>query len=756
MAGSDARPLGKHQQGSVMMSLDGPLFDFMPETEPSTALAQQHWKVLSVEDDAGYQASLIFALESLEVLGRSVELLSASSAFEATQIIAHNPDISVILLDVVMEDDEAGLRLVGTIRDVIGNAEVRIILLTGQPGMAPRDDVMQRYDIDDYWCKSELTNDHLLTVITCNIRTWDHLTQLTRARQGLQMVIDASESISSKRDIASFTHAVLVEIGNILGVEQGGILCTLLQAQGPVEEAAILAATDDFRKFVGRSLRSLESSELHEAFQQAANRREHCFVNGYSLFYFSSSAIDQREYLVLIKTQRPLLSTEINLLQVFSENVSTGFTNVALYNRLTELAYSDPLLGIPNRNWLLRELGNMSQADRQQAELVVLEIDDFTDIGIAFGEPFCNDLLYCLYRQLVAALSPDSAIARIDRNSFALLATAEQHLDQAFFTRFLSEPLIIADSEHRIAATVTVVALSLQHNRKPDQILRLAESTVETAHRKKLGYLAYSPDFEQDIANRYALLSELRSALSGQQLTLELQPKVRLSDGALLGFEALARWKLPNGEPVSPGEFIPLAETSGLIGQLDQSILLQACQALHELKAAGIEVPIAVNVSSPELVQPRFFNRMLALIKDAGIRPDQLELEITETQAVEDYSRISPYLRKLIALGMGVSIDDFGIGYSSLSHVTDLAATTLKIDKSFIDRLGHSRADEQVVDMILRLGECFGFRIIAEGIETREQCRILQDRGCEQGQGYLFARPMPLPQAIEWARAQTA
>jgi EAL domain-containing protein (putative c-di-GMP-specific phosphodiesterase class I)/GGDEF domain-containing protein/CheY-like chemotaxis protein len=736
------------------MSLDGPLFDFIPETEPGTALASQQWKVLSVEDDAGYQASLTFALESLEVQGRSVQLLSASSAFEATQVIAHNPDISVILLDVVMEDDEAGLRLVGTIREVIGNAAVRIILLTGQPGMAPRDDVMQRYDIDDYWCKSELTNDHLLTVITCNIRTWDHLTQLTRARQGLQMVIDASESISSKRDIASFTHAVLTEIGHILGIEQGGILCTLLQTQSPIEEAAILAATDDFRKFVGRPLGSIESSELRGAFRQAASRREHCFINGYSLFYFSSKAVEQREYLVLIKTQRPLRETEINLLQVFSENISTGFTNVALYNRLTELAYSDPLLGIPNRNWLLRELGNMSQADRQQAELVVLEIDDFIDIGIAFGEPFCNDLLYCLYRQLVAALTPDSAIARIDRNSFALLTTAEQRLDQAFFTRFLSEPLVIADAEHRIAATVTVVALHLQQDRKPDQILRLAESTVEAAHRKKLGYLAYNPEFEQDIASRYALLSDLRSALSQQEFYLELQPKIRLSDGKLLGFEALARWKHPNGEQIPPSQFIPLAETSGLIGRLDQSILLQSCKALHALKAAGIEVPIAFNVSSPELIQPRFFNRMLALIQDAGIRPDQLELEITETQAVEDYTRISPYLRKLIALGMRVSIDDFGIGYSSLSHITDLAATTLKIDKSFIDRLGHSQADEQVVDMILRLGECFGFSIIAEGIETEEQRIALQSRGCLQGQGYLFARPMPLSQAIDWARSQ--
>lgn len=735
------------------MSPDGPLFDFKPEVETSAEPIQQCWKILSVEDDAGYQASLIFALDSLEVLGHGAELLCARSAFDAAQIIAHNPDISVILLDVVMEDDEAGLRLVRTIRDVIGNAEVRIILLTGQPGMAPRQDIMHRYDIDDYWCKSELTNDHLLTIITSNIRTWDHLTQLTRARQGLQMVIDASESISSKRDIASFTHAVLTEIGHILGIKQGGILCSLLRAQSATEDATILAATEEYKKLVGHPLKSIDSGELQQAFQQAATRREHCFFNGYSLFYFNSNVVEKHEYLVLIKTQRPLLNPELNLLQVFSENISTGFTNVALYNRLTELAYRDPLLGIPNRNWLLRELDNMPKHERQHAELIVLEIDDFTDIGITFGEPFCNELLYCLHRQLVAALSPGSIIARIDRNSFALLTTSEQSLDQAFFTQFLDQPLIIADSEHRVAATVTVVALHLQPDLKPDQVLRLAESTVETAHRRKLGYLAYTPGFEQDIANRYALLSDLRSALSQETLYLELQPKVHLADGRLLGFEALARWKHPNGLQIPPSEFIPLAETSGLIGQLDQLVLRQACRASHELKAAGIEVPIAFNLSSLDLIQPKFFSRMLRLIKDADIRPDQLDLEITETQAVADYNRISPYLRKLIDLGMHISIDDFGMGYSSLSHITDLAATTLKIDKSFVQRLGHSRADEQVIDMILRLGECFGFTIVAEGIETEQQRTALMNRGCQMGQGFLFARPMPLPQAIEWARA---
>lgn len=736
-------------------SSDGALFEFQPEPMPATTAGNTVWKVLSVEDDAGYQSALQFALRTLRVQERSIQLLTTQSAREAATVIAENPDISLILLDVVMEEDDAGLRLIGTIREVLGNATVRIILLTGQPGLAPRDDVMKRYDIDDYWCKSELTDEHLATIITSNLRTWDHITQLSRARQGLQMVIDASQAISSKRDFSSFVHSVLEEIGHIIGADEGGIICTPRTPDTPVQEAVIIAASGQFHRLAGQPVSAIEPVDLLAAFQQVAQQRQHLFLEGYSLFYFSSSDIDKREYLTLVKTNRPLAAAEINLLQVFCEHVSTAFANVALYNRLTELAYSDPLLGIHNRNWLLRELDNLTEHDQQSTLLAVLDIDDFSAIGITFGETFCDQLLIRLHEQLRTALPENALIARLDRDALAILAGKGKALDQQFFEHFLNQPLQIADGEHSIAATVAVVNLHCLNNLQGEQILRLAESMIETARKNKQNYTRYDARLEHEIANRYSLLSELRSAVTQGQLYVELQPKVRLADNKLVGFEALARWQKGN-ERVPPSQFIPLAETSGLIVKLDQLILRQTCHAIHVLQAAGINVPVSFNVSSFELLRPDYFTTLLNVIQDAHIEPHHLELEITETQAMREYTGISPYLRKLVELGMEVSIDDFGTGYSSLAHLTDLAASSLKIDRSFVSRLKPSGSDEQsdehVVEMILRLGTLFNFRIIAEGIETEFQRTKLLAMGCEIGQGYLFSHPMPLATALQWAQ----
>lgn len=730
------------------------LFNFKPEATSSVTADITTWKVLSVEDDAGYQLALQFAIRSLQVQGRSIQLLTTQSARDAATVIAENPDISLILLDVVMENDDAGLRLIGTIREVLGNATVRIILLTGQPGLAPREGVMKRYDIDDYWCKSELTDEHLATIITSNLRTWEHINQLKRARQGLQMVIDASQTISSKRDFSSFVHSVLEEIGRIIGVDEGGIICTPRSPDTPINDAIIIAASGSFRALTGQPVSAIEPAELLDTFQQVAYKRQHLFLDGYSLFYFSSSDIDKREYLTLVKVQRPLAPAEINLLQVFSEHVSSAFANVALYNRLTELAYSDPLLGIHNRNWLLRELDNLTTHDRQSTRLAVLDIDDFTAIGITFGETFCNQLIIRLHEQLRAALTENTLIARIDRDALAILVGDDKPLDNLFFEHFLNQPLQIADGEHSISATVAVVDLQSLADLQAEQILRLAESMIETARHKKQHYTFYDTRLEHEIANRYSLLSELRSAVTQKKLYVELQPKVRLADGKLVGFEALARWQKASGQMIPPSQFIPLAETSGLIVKLDQLILQQTCQAIHTLQAAGINVPVAFNVSSFELLRPDYFSTLLHLIREADIEPHQLELEITETQAMREYTSISPYLRKLVELGMEVSIDDFGTGYSSLAHLTDLPASSLKIDRSFVSRLEPSASDEHVVEMILRLGTLFNFKIVAEGIETEFQRTKLLAMGCEIGQGYLFSPPMPLAAALRWSQGR--
>ena len=198
-----------------------------------------------------------FSLKNLQVLGRPLQLLTAQSAAQAVTLIPQHPALSVILLDVVMEQDDAGLRLVHTIREVLGNATVRIIMLTGQPGMAPREDVMRRFDIDDYWCKSELTSDHLHTIITGNIRTWQQLTQLQQARQSLQLLIDASHSLYARHDLDSFAQGVLEEISQLLDHDNHGIVCTQYQPHEQLAGTTIIAASGAYRHYLGASVAAL-------------------------------------------------------------------------------------------------------------------------------------------------------------------------------------------------------------------------------------------------------------------------------------------------------------------------------------------------------------------------------------------------------------------------------------------------------------------------------------------------------------------
>lgn len=448
-----------------------------------------------------------------------------------------------------------------------------------------------------------------------------------------------------------------------------------------------------------------------------------------------------------MNTDSHLSENEIYLLQVFSENIRSGFTNVALYNRLSKLAYYDPLLGCHNRNWLIRELNGLSRQEVDSTHLVIISIDQFNEISISFGNAFCFEMLQAFYRLLCKKM-PYRLISRIGKDCLAVLAQDYDDIAPEFFEGLFAQPLQFGDAEHLISATVGVIKLSERPPKSGEETLDLTESLIAEAREYGSHYIRFTKDQDQQIAQRYAMLSGLREALRSDQLFIVLQPKVRLVDDQLMGFEALVRWRHPNGKLISPEQFIHIAETSGLIYELDSQVLKETCHATHQLHDAGIDVPIGFNVSSIELLHPGFFDRMIELFEQEHVELSHLDMEITETCAIADYQRIKPYLAKLVAKGMGVSIDDFGTGYSSLSHVSSLTATTLKIDRSFITRLDEGKIAEDVVELIVKLSECFGFSCVAEGIETELQRKKLINLGCEMGQGYLFAKPMTIDEAI--------
>jgi len=716
-----------------------------------TATQRNSCKVLSVEDDPDYQSALMNALSMLNYDDKKVEFLTASSASDAATVIAANPDISVIFLDVVMETDKAGLRLIRTIREVIGNDLVRIVLLTGQPGMAPVDDLIGNYDIDDYWCKSDLTQAHLQTIVLSNLRTWEHLSDMKEARHGMQLLLASSQRIASKNDILEYTRSILEEIGLLLKMSQGGIVCFFHPEEELLEKALIVAASGEFSPHVHRYvLSAIQESSLKEAIKKANEQRSHVFLDGFSILYFSNKELENREYIVVVKLDRSLAANEINLLQVFCENISAGFRNVALHNKLTELAYIEPVLGIHNKNWLVREIRNMFSREREKATLLMFYVEDLAYTESVLGSKYCDQLTLSLYDHLSNFFDKSVDIALLERNTLVMIVYGEQDFSESSLESIIHTSIEVENSSHALELTISLVKFSDFPSYDAEQLVSVGKSTLERAKYDGVSYLAFSESLASAMFGRYELLKDLREAILNDDIVAYLQPKVNLKNNTLVGFEALARWTHKSGAMIPPDQFIALAESSGLIDKLDQQILQKSCKAISALKEIGINVPISVNVAGNEIIRPNYFDGFKALLEEEGVPIEMIELEITESQFIEEKGTINKHLSSLKELGVRVNIDDFGTGYSSLAYLSTLSVSTIKIDHSFVWRMEESEKDWQILKMIIELGNSLGLGVIAEGIETEQQKERLISLGCENGQGYLFAKPMSLEETINW------
>ncbi|MBR9857891.1 MAG: EAL domain-containing protein [Gammaproteobacteria bacterium] len=726
-------------------------FEFAERDETLDLDAGPGWIILSVDDDPAYQASLAYSLQGLRLHDKKVTLLTAGSAAEAATILRQTPDIAVVLLDVVMEDDTAGLRLVGTIREVLGNMAIRIVLLTGQPGIAPRTMVMDKLDIDEYWDKADLTSARLSSVLTSQIRTWTYIKQINMARQNLQMIVDASRLINSKQNLASFASTVLSEVGKFIGIRDGGIICAL----NPVAEQSlhVVAASGIYQHLRCDSLLATFPPDMPTAaIEQSIIHHEHQLLTDYSIFYFSCVETNADTYLMVVKHDTDVPEGFQFMLQVFSENVSSGFKNIALLNRLSELAYQDPVLGIPNRNWLVRELELMTPAKINQTMLLKVEVEHLDESILTFGVQFCNRLLEQAYLSLYGQLPDVIAGARTGDNAFVFLLPWQADFDRQIIKQ---QHIMVDGFTQQLFLVASLLELRHFTFHPPETMLTLARAACSAARTRGKPFILVDSKLTDQITNGYNLLQDLRRAIRGHQLSIVLQPKVRLKDEAVVGLEALVRWRHPNGRFVPPGEFIPIAEASGIVGAIDRQVFEQVVDTLRVFHEQGITLPIAFNLSSSDLTDNSLMEDLIEFARSNHAGARLLEVEITETQSMDDYHRFRQALDRLIDAGIQVSIDDFGTGYSSLAQITHLKAHSLKIDKSFIDDVTTNINARHVTEMILRLGQRFGFSIIAEGIEQPEQKDYLLAQGCDIGQGYLFARPMPLEEVLDWLGKRT-
>ena len=736
------------------MSDNNSLFVFDEELEEDSSTIKKI-KVLTVEDDINYQHALTNSLKEMRPEDNcEIEVLTANSVSQAALVLSLNPDIALTFIDVVMEDDDSGLRLVSTIREVIGNADMRIVLLTGQPGFAPEQQIMKTLDIDEYWNKSDVSAEKLQSIVTSNLRTWKYISQISSARKGLQLVLDASRSINSKHDMGSFSKAVLEEISNILNVtEGGGIMCST-QNDGEIIRAHISTANGCFDGFEGKLIDDrVLLPQIYSDFKRALDEKRHVFSEYHTIFYFCNKEIAGESYVTIVQSDNEISEQNEYLLKVFSENVSTGFSNIALLNKLTELAYTDVSLNTHNRNWLIREIKNMNLHEQYQTRLLVFEVEQFEEKAFSFGHDFCQKLLKEVYKNLMTIFDGYSArIAIINNSSFGLLINANFDITDEMIASLIRQKCIITSVKQYADLRILDLALSSVLNIVPEKIISIAESSLSDSQTASLKYIKHTQEKTEALTNRYSLMARLRRVIGAGTIQVALQPKMDLATLTPVGFEALARWQLEDGSFVSPEVFIELAETAGLISELDSVIFDKIISTIHKLSDIGVNLPIAFNASAFDLVDPDYCKKILHKLKDANIPPEMLELEITETQAISNYDLIRESLDEFMALGIKVSIDDFGTGYSSISHITEIPANILKIDRCFLTDIERNANNQYILEMIVNLARRFNFSIIVEGVETLEQCEWVKKIGCDVAQGYYFSKPLFFDDLTTWLK----
>ncbi len=419
-------------------------------------------------------------------------------------------------------------------------------------------------------------------------------------------------------------------------------------------------------------------------------------------------------------------------------------------------ALHDPLTGLPNRALLLDRLGNSLARRRppgHAAVLMFLDLDGFKRVNDSLGHSAGDQVLIALAERLRKSVRAGDSVAHFGGDEFAILLEAKDPDEATAAAKRiladLSQPFPIEDREVRFTASVGI-ALAQSSAVRSEELMRNAFTALHIAKERGKGEIAvFEQAMHSSALSRLDLEQELRHAVENQGLDVYFQPLMNLSDLTVHGFEALVRWIHPEKGVISAFHFIPLAEDAGLLPQIDRMVLKRACAKLKELNStifAAKPAAAHVNLSPTSIRQPDFVATLAEDLRDSGLAPQHLVLEITESVMMHDVEQAASRLRAIKSLGVQLALDDFGTGYSSLSYLRSFPVDVVKIDKIFVDEIESDRGASALVQAILKLGIGLTFEVVAEGIETQEQLKSLLDLGCRYGQGYYLARPLSNPQ----------
>jgi len=514
---------------------------------------------------------------------------------------------------------------------------------------------------------------------------------------------------------------------------------------------------------VGRAIRekrAIYSNDITRESGQGGARRKEAVRRGYrsliSLPLLVGDAV-AGSLSLFAKESNFFDDEEIKLLTELAGDISFALEYIEKEEKLNYLAYYDSLTGLPNRALFHERVGQALQSGRDsgsKAALIVLDLQRFGIVNDTYGRQAGDALLKLVGERLESALTSREWLARIDADSFAMVLLDVKHeaeiahaLEQALL-KCLKQPFSVGGEMLRMSAQAGI-ALFPGDGDDAESLFRNADAALKKAKVSGDEYLFYAPQMNARVAEQMKLENDLRNALLQEQYVLYYQPKFDLASGKMVGMEALIRWKHPERGMVSPVDFVPLLEATGMILEVGHWALKRAALEHAAWCASGLKPPrIAVNVSPAQLRRKDFVEYVQDALTSVDKAGERVDIEITESMLMEDVEGSIAKLKAIRALGINIAVDDFGTGYSSLSYLARLPINSLKIDRSFVIQMNKSPEQMAIVSTVISLARALNFKVVAEGVETEEQANLLRLLRCDEVQGYLYGRPVP-PEGLE-------
>ncbi|HEY9866454.1 MAG TPA: EAL domain-containing protein [Candidatus Obscuribacterales bacterium] len=472
------------------------------------------------------------------------------------------------------------------------------------------------------------------------------------------------------------------------------------------------------------------------------------------------------EVLIRVQNQLALRAAELEI-RVLNEELEVRVKQrtqelEAANTKLLAMALHDSLTGLPNRALLMTDLHrsiHLAKANSgYQFAVLFLDCDRFKVVNDSLGHLVGDELLVLIAHRLSCYVKPQNTLARLGGDEFAILLTEIPDFNAVItlsdqILQCFSQPFNLERHEIFINASIGIVIGNCDYD-EPEHLLRDADTAMYRA--KALGkgqYHLFDPVMHTAALERLQLETDLRRGIEQQELVVHYQPIVCLNTGKISGFEALVRWRHPQRGLVPPNLFIPIAEETGLITAIGYWVLSESCHQLRAWQKQNLIDPrlfVSVNLSVKQFAQPNLLEQIDQVLVDSQLNPDCLKLEITESAIMDNHQNVATILKELRKRHILISIDDFGTGYSSLSYLHSFPVDTLKIDKSFVQRLNLESENIGLIPVIISLAKTMNMNVVAEGIELPEQLEILRELNCGLGQGYLFAKPLPGEELIKF------